>query len=76
MNGMFYTSILSSDLSNWKPYNIKEWAGTFIKSNIAKPYWYRHDDPNMAQLIDTYHLHKEINAELNNQSAFKKKVKI
>jgi hypothetical protein len=54
----------------------KSGAVTFIKSNIAKPYWYRHDNQNMAQLIDTYHLHKEINEELNNQSAFKKKVKI
>jgi surface protein len=84
MGGIFTESNFSHDLINWKPYKLEEGisgntttVGAFYHCPAKAPYWSKIDDKEKRnKLIDIYHLEKELNTELNDNSSFKKKIKI
>jgi surface protein len=79
MQRMFYKSEFNQDLSNWKPYKaILNFMIYDCKAEI--PYWFKselEDDYSARQkTIDAYHLNKELNSELNQNSGLGKKLKL
>ncbi len=77
MRNLFYSSPFNGDISNWKPYVVKSIRSVLLNSKVEKPYWATIDDlEERRKAIDTYHLNKELEQELNQNNQQDKRIKI
>jgi surface protein len=72
MYHIFCLSNFQQDLTNWKPINIEEVDGIFDGSLVSIPYWCKYENKEERnKAINSFHLHKDLNAELNNTNTLK-----
>jgi hypothetical protein len=74
---MFENCSFNGDLSKWKPYNVKQFSDMFKNCKAPVPYWTAYEDKEFRRkAIDSYHLEKDLNNELDNDKAKAKKLKL
>jgi hypothetical protein len=77
MQSMFSGSEFKEDLSNWKPYSLEYFDEIFYDCKAPIPYWVNYQDADeRKKAIDNYHLHKQLNNELNDNNNLTKKIKL
>ena len=73
---MFYESQFNQDISDWKPFSLKNKEYTFNNSVLEKnnnlPYWANIEPKFINSAINYYHLQKKLNQELNQNTTNKK----
>jgi hypothetical protein len=74
MSSMFCESDFNGDLSDWKPYKLSGLYNIFNECKTYVPYWAKINNlEERKKAINTYHLAKELNNELNeNNNPYKK----
>jgi hypothetical protein len=79
MDNMFDKSEFNKDLSNWKPckLNLEDSDTIFGHSNIQAPYWVNYKNKKeRKKVIDSFHLHKNLQEELSINKVEQNKPKI
>jgi surface protein len=73
MSGMFEHSKFKQDISNWRPYELNIYHYIFQDSCVSIPYWFNYEDIDERKIaIDTYHLQKELENELDKNQVISK----
>jgi hypothetical protein len=77
MRQPFVDAEFNQDISNWKPYKLNIYPNMFDITKCPIPYWFEYKDTeNRKKVIDAYHLEKELNQELGENSQLDRKIKI
>jgi surface protein len=77
MHRIFHFSSFKGNITNWKPYSLLSINDVIDLYNNNPPYWYIESQVERNQMISSYHLHQQLNNELNdNHNSLVKKVKI
>lgn len=65
MSSMFYESAFNGNISNWKVDNVLTMNDMFKNSDIEKPWWAIEDNDKRKEIINKYHLMKNLEQKLN-----------
>jgi hypothetical protein len=77
MNKMFFLSKFNKDISNWKPYRLDKCKKMFSEYDNSIPYWAKIENvQHRNKAIDSYHLYKELNNQLNINNTSSPKIKL
>lgn len=77
MSSMFYSPYFFGNINNWKPYSLMDSTGILKKGNMLMPYWVNIKDVEARKkAIDSYHLHNQLEQQLNSKQNKQTKLKI
>lgn len=77
MRQIFYDSEFNNDLSDWRPYKLNMLFKMFDGAKCLIPYWFNYSDHEIRKkAIDSYHLQKDLDNELNKNDIKETKMKI
>jgi hypothetical protein len=77
MRNLFFNSKFNGDLTEWKPLSLISCKNVFNQKQEKIPYWAKYEDnESRNKSIDAYHLHKQLNADLNKNKELHTRIKI
>lgn len=74
MNLMFYTSLFTQDLTQWKPKKLEYKQDTFKNCHAPVPYWAEAENTHSA--VRSYWLNKELDSSIIDKNIKFNKIKI